>query len=59
MFLLNIPQPGDLVNEIYSEQIPSIVSMCLEAGDDPHLLLHEVQDELRVKLHTRWKRQTN
>lgn len=57
MSLLNIHQPGDLVNEIYSEQIQSIVGMCLAAGDDPHLLIHEVQDELRVKHNTRWQRQ--
>ena len=49
MFSLNTPHPGDLVNKIYSEQIPSIVDMCLDAGDDPHLLIEEVQDELRVK----------
>ncbi|CAF2443799.1 unnamed protein product [Rotaria sp. Silwood2] len=42
-----IRQPGDIVNEVYSKNIPSIVKMCLDAGDDPSALIEEAKRELQ------------
>ncbi|CAF4165043.1 unnamed protein product [Rotaria sp. Silwood2] len=44
---ISIRQPGDVVNEIYSQNIKSIIQMCLDAGDDPSLLIDEVKYELQ------------
>ncbi|CAF1093699.1 unnamed protein product [Rotaria sordida] len=42
-----IRQPGDIVNEVYSQNIPSIIKMCLNAGDDPSTLIEETKRELQ------------
>ena len=42
-------QPGDIVNDVYSEHVQSIVQMCLDAGDDPSSLIEQVKHELQVK----------
>ncbi|CAF1120033.1 unnamed protein product [Rotaria sp. Silwood1] len=44
---ISIRQPGDVVNEVYSQNIKSIIEMCLDAGDDPSLLIDEVKRELQ------------
>ncbi|CAF1065124.1 unnamed protein product [Rotaria sordida] len=44
---ISIRQPGDVVNEVYSQNIKSIIQMCLDAGDDPSLLIDEVKYELQ------------
>jgi hypothetical protein len=44
-----VRQPGDVVNEVYSQNIKSIIDMCLEAGDDPSSLIEETKHELQVK----------
>ncbi|CAF3471719.1 unnamed protein product [Rotaria sp. Silwood1] len=44
---ISIRQPGDVVNEVYSHNIKSIIEMCLDAGDDPSLLIDEVKRELQ------------
>lgn len=41
-------QPGDIVNEVYSQNMPSIIQMCFDAGDDPSLLIEEAKRELQV-----------
>lgn len=41
-------QPGDIVNEVYSENIPSIIKVCLDAGDDPSSIIQETKRELQV-----------
>jgi hypothetical protein len=46
---LSIRQPGDVVNEVYSENIKSIIEMCFEVGDDPSSLIEETKHELQVK----------
>lgn len=42
-------QPGEIVNEVFKEFLPSIVELCDESGDDPNILIEEVRHELRVK----------
>lgn len=42
-------QPGDIVNEVYSHNIPSLIQMCEEVGDDPNPLIEQVKHELQVK----------
>jgi hypothetical protein len=46
---VTVRQPGDIVNEVYSYNINSIVQLCLEAGDDPSSLVEQVKHELQVK----------
>ena len=41
-------QPGDIVNQIYSENIPIIIRMCSDVGDDPSSLIEEAKRELQV-----------
>jgi hypothetical protein len=41
-------QPGDIVNEIYSQNIQSIIKMCFDVGDDPTSLIQETKRELQV-----------
>ncbi len=43
-----IRQPGDIVNEIYSHNIQSIIQMCFDVGDDPTSLIEQVDRELQV-----------
>ncbi len=43
-----IHQPGDIVNEVYSENIQSIIQICLDAGDDPSSLIEQAKRELQV-----------
>ena len=43
----SIRPPGDLVNEVYSQTISSIVQLCLESGDDPSSLIEQVKHELQ------------
>ncbi len=45
----SIRQPGDVVNEVYSQNIKAIIEMCLEAGDDPTPLIDQTIRELQVK----------
>ncbi|CAF0973444.1 unnamed protein product [Rotaria sp. Silwood1] len=42
-----IRQPGDIVNEVYSQNISSIIKMCFDAGDDPSTLIEEAKRELQ------------
>jgi hypothetical protein len=44
----SVRQPGDVVNEVYSENIKLIIQMCLDAGDDPSSLIEETKHELQV-----------
>jgi hypothetical protein len=44
----SIRQPGDVVNEVYSQNIKAIIDMCFEAGDDPTSLIEETKHELQV-----------
>jgi hypothetical protein len=44
----SIRQPGDIVNEIYSETIQSIIEICLNVGDDPSSLIEQAKRELQV-----------
>jgi hypothetical protein len=44
----SIRQPGDVVNEVYSQNIKAIIEMCFEAGDDPTSLIEETKHELQV-----------
>ena len=44
-----IHQPGDIVNEVYSQNIQSIIQMCLDAGDDPSSLIEQTKHEIQVK----------
>lgn len=41
-------QPGDLVNEVYSEKIQTILQMCFDVGDDPTSLIEQARRELQV-----------
>jgi hypothetical protein len=41
-------QPGDVVNQIYSERIQAMIQVCLDAGDDPQALMDDVKRELQV-----------
>jgi hypothetical protein len=43
-----IRQPGDIVNEVYSEKIQTIIQMCFDVGDDPSSLIEQTQRELQV-----------
>jgi len=43
----SVRQPGDVVNEVYSEKIKSIIEMCFEAGDDPSSLIEQTKHELQ------------
>jgi hypothetical protein len=45
----SIRPPGDVVNEVYSENIKSIIQMCLDAGDDPSSLVEQTKHEIQVK----------
>lgn len=45
----SVRQPGDVVNEIYSQNIKLIIDMCFEAGDDPTPIIEETKHELQVK----------
>ena len=49
MILSSIRQPGDVVNEVFSENIETLIQICLEAGDDPSSLIEETKHELQVK----------
>jgi hypothetical protein len=49
----SVRQPGDVVNEVYSQNIKSIIDMCVEAGDDPSSLIEETKHELQVKEKTK------
>ncbi|CAF0858469.1 unnamed protein product [Adineta ricciae] len=40
-------QPGDIVNEVYSENIPSIIKLCDDVGDDPSSIVQETKRELQ------------
>jgi hypothetical protein len=44
----SIRQPGDVVNNVYSQNIESIIEMCLNAGDDPCVLIEQAKHELQV-----------
>ncbi len=44
----SLRQPGDVVNELYSQNIKAIIDMCFEAGDDPTSLIEETKHELQV-----------
>ena len=46
----SIRQPGDVVNEVYSENIKGIIEMSLEAGDDPTPLIEQTIRELQVTI---------
>lgn len=54
-----IRQPGDIVNGVYSENIKSIIKMCLDVGDDPTSLIEQVKHELQVGLFFRKTMQKN
>ena len=41
-------QPGDIVNEVYSEKIQSIIQLCFDVGDDPSSLIEQAKRELQV-----------
>ncbi len=43
----SIRQPGDVVNEVYSENIKSIFQLCLDSGDDPSSLIEQAKHELQ------------
>jgi hypothetical protein len=45
----SIRQPGDVVNDVYSENIKLIIDMCCESGDDPSPLIEQTKYELQVK----------
>ena len=45
-----IRQPGDIINEIYSENIQTIIQMCIDVGDDPTSLIEEAKRELQVMI---------
>ncbi|CAF3755275.1 unnamed protein product [Rotaria magnacalcarata] len=44
---VSIRSPGEVVNEVYSQNIQSIIHMCLDAGDDPGSIIDEVKYELQ------------
>ena len=48
MSLPSIRQPGDIVNEVYSEKLQTIIQMCSDVGDDPSLLIEQANRELQV-----------
>lgn len=48
MTFSSIRQPGDVVNEVFSQNIEAIIQLCLEAGDDPSQLIEETKHELQV-----------
>ena len=41
-------QPGDIVNQVYSQCIDPLIQMCTDVGDNPTVLIEQVKDELRV-----------
>ena len=43
-----VRRPGDVVNEVYSQNIQSIIQMCTDVGDNPNLVLEEVKRQLHV-----------
>lgn len=43
--------PGDIVNQVYSEKIQSIIELCSDVGDDPTLLIEQSKRELQVSIH--------
>ena len=43
-------QPGDLVNEVYSEKIQQIIQICFDVGDDPTSLIEQAKRELQVTI---------
>ena len=49
MFPMSVRQPGDVVNKVYSQNIQSIIQMCIDVGDDPNLMIEEVKHQLHVK----------
>ena len=44
----SLRQPGDIVNEVYSENISSIIKLCDDVGDDPSSIIQETKRELQV-----------
>ncbi|CAF0813930.1 unnamed protein product [Adineta steineri] len=40
-------QPGDIVNDIYSENIQTIIKLCFDVGDDPNSLIEQTRRELQ------------
>jgi hypothetical protein len=44
-----IRQPGDIVNEVYSHNIQSIIEICSNAGDDPSSLIEQASHEVQVR----------
>lgn len=48
-----IHAPGDIVNQVYSQNIPSIIKMCHDAGDDPRPIIEETKRELQVIVYIR------
>jgi hypothetical protein len=48
MSLPLLRQPGDIVNEIYSQNIQRIIQMCFDVGDDPTSLIEQTKRELQV-----------
>ena len=44
----SVRQPGDVVNEVYSHNIKTIIDMCFEVGDDPSSLVEQTKHELQV-----------
>lgn len=45
---ISIRHPGDVVNEVYSQNMKSLTQMCYDAGDDPTSIINEVKYELQV-----------
>ncbi|UJR23823.1 hypothetical protein I4U23_026799 [Adineta vaga] len=43
----SLRQPGDIVNEVYSQNIHSIIKLCSDVGDDPNSLIQETKRELQ------------
>ncbi|CAF4316687.1 unnamed protein product [Adineta steineri] len=43
----SIRQPGDVVNEVYSQKIQTIIQICLDSGDDPTSLIEQIKDDLQ------------
>ncbi|CAF3765432.1 unnamed protein product [Adineta steineri] len=43
----SIRQPGDVVNEVYSQNIQTIIQICLDSGDDPTSLIEQIKDDLQ------------
>ena len=44
-----IRQPGDVVNEVYSHNIKTILDLCSEAGDDPTPLIEQTKTEMMAE----------